>query len=488
MRVEEILSCTEAERVFGRAEGEISDVCTDSRLTKDGCVYIALSGGHTDGNAYIGEAVLSGAKAVIYEGELTAEIKRRAENSLHTEYIKVKSARRAASLVSARFYGNPADKLKIIGVTGTNGKTTVANMLCFLLGRAGKMAGVIGTLGIRFAGKELPSGLTTPDPVYLNYAFKQMTDAGVEYCVMECSAHALYYDKECCISYEAVIFTNLTQDHLDFFKDMSSYGAAKEKLFINRRAKHKIINADDEFGVALSRKIEGAYTYGIDGPSDCFAIIEEASPSGSEVIMNLNDNLCYTRVNMIGKFNVYNALAAAACAYNMGFSCGEIAAGIREFKGVKGRLERAASYNGGEIFIDFAHTPDSLKNALGTLRKICRGSLYVAFGCGGNRDEKKRPIMGRIAAENADYTIITTDNPRFEEPYEIMRQIEKGAVEGKGDYVMIENREEAIAYGIKNLEKGDILLIAGKGAEDYQEIMNIKYPYSDYSVIKDIIG
>lgn len=488
MRAEEILSCVEAERVYGRPEGEISDVCTDSRLAKDGCVYIALKGGHTDGNAYIEEAVRSGAEAVIYEGTLPPELKRKAENSLRTAYIRVDSARRAASAVSARFYGNPADKLKIIGVTGTNGKTTVANMLCFLINRAGKKAGVIGTLGIRFAGKELFSGLTTPDPVYLNCVFKQMAEAGIEYCVMECSAHALYYDKEFCVSYEAAIFTNLTQDHLDFFKDMTSYGAAKEKLFTERKVKRKIINADDEFGVALSRKAEGAYTYGIDGPSDCFAIIEEASPFGSEIIMNLNDNLCYTRVNIIGKFNVYNALAVAACAYNMGFSCGEIAAGIREFKGVKGRLERAASYNGGEIFVDFAHTPDSLENALGALKKICRGSLYVAFGCGGNRDEKKRPLMGKIASSLADFTIITTDNPRFEEPYEIMRQIEKGAVEGKGNYVMIENREEAIAYGIKNLEKGDILLIAGKGAEDYQEIMNVKYPYSDYSVIKDIIG
>lgn len=486
MRAEEILSCIEAENVSGRLEGDISDVCTDSRLAKAGCVYIALKGGHTDGNAYIGEAVLSGARAVIFEGELPPEVKRRAENSLHAAYVKVKSARKAASSVSARFYGNPADKLKIIGVTGTNGKTTVANMLCFLINRAGKRAGVIGTLGIRFAGKELPSGLTTPDPVYLNYAFKQMAEAGIEYCVMECSAHALYYDKEYCISYEAAIFTNLTQDHLDFFKDMSAYGAAKEKLFLERRVKHKIINADDEFGVALSRKADGAYTYGIDSPSDCFAIIEEESPFGTEVIMNLNDNLCYTRVNIIGKFNVYNALAVAACAYNMGFSCEDIAAGIREFKGVKGRLERAASYNGGEIFIDFAHTPDSLENALITLKKICRGALYVVFGCGGDRDEKKRPIMGKIAAGLSDCAIITTDNPRTEEPYEIMRQIEKGAECGK--YVLIERREEAIAYGIKNLGKGDILLIAGKGAEDYQEIMNVKYPYSDYSVIKEIIG
>lgn len=485
MKAEEILSCIEAESVWGRLEGEISDVCTDSRLAKGGCVYIALRGGHRDGNAYIGEAVLSGAAAVIYEGELSPELKRRAENSLHVAYIKVKSARIAASTVSARFYGNPEKKLKIIGVTGTNGKTTVANMLCFLINRAGKKAGVIGTLGIRFAGKELPSGLTTPDPVYMNYAFKQMTDAGVEYCVMECSAHALYYDKEFSVSYEAVIFTNFTQDHLDFFGNMTEYGKAKEKLFSERRARHKIINTDDEFGVALSRKCEGAYTYGIDSPSDCFAIIEEETPFGTDVVMNLNDELCYTRINIIGKHNVYNALAVAACAYKMGFSCDDIAAGIREFKGVKGRLERAASYNGVEIFVDFAHTPDSLKNALAALKKICKGKLFVVFGCGGDRDEKKRPIMGKVATTLADFTIITTDNPRSEEPYEIMRQIESGAA---GEYVLIERREEAIAYGIKNLEKGDILLIAGKGAEDYQEIMNVKYPYSDYSVIKEIIG
>jgi len=486
MKIEEVLSIDEVESYSGLAEGEICGVCTDSRAAKEGYAYIALKGGRLDGNMFIGEALKAGARVVVYEGEIPTPLKRTAQNSLSAAFIKVKSARRAASKISSLFYGEPSKKLKIIGVTGTNGKTTVANMLYFLINRAGKNAGVIGTLGVDFNGRHMDGSLTTPDPVYLNGIFYEMASGGVEYCVMECSAHALYYDKECANEYEAVVFTNLTQDHLDFFKNMEEYGKAKEKLFMERSAKHKIINADDEFGMALSRKVEGAYTYGIDNPSDCFAIIEDTSPFGTSAVMNLNDELCYARINLIGKHNVYNALAAAACAYSVGFSCGEIADGICAFSGVKGRLTRAAGYNGGEIFVDFAHTPDSLKKAIEALREICDGALTVIFGCGGNRDEKKRPLMGRIATSLADLTIITTDNPRFEEPYEIMRQIESGAV--NAEYLLIERREEAIKYGIKNLKKGDILLIAGKGAEEYQEIADVKYPYSDFSAIKDIIG
>lgn len=486
MRIEEILSTDEVEVFSGLKEGEISGVCCDSRTAKRGYVYIALKGGRFDGNAFIGEALKAGAKAVVYEGEIPDSLKKTARNSLSAAFIRVKSARKAASKISSLFYGEPSKRMKIIGVTGTNGKTTVANILYFLINRAGKKAGVIGTLGIDFCGKHKEGFLTTPDPVCLNDAFFEMANEGVEYCVMECSAHALYYDKECSVSYEAVIFTNLTQDHLDFFKNMEEYGKAKAKLFLEREAKRKIINADDEFGMALSRKTDGAYTYGIDAPSDCFAIIEDLSPFGTSAVMNLNDELCYAHINMIGRHNVYNALAAAACAYELGFSCEEISDGIGAFPGVKGRLTRAAGYNGGEIFVDFAHTPDSLKKSIEALKEICLGSLTVIFGCGGNRDEKKRPLMGRIATSLADLTIITTDNPRFEEPYEIMRQIESGAA--SADYILIERREEAIKYGIKNLKKGDILLIAGKGAEEYQEIMGVKYPYSDFSAIKDIIG
>lgn len=481
MRADEILSCVKALSVAGNPDGELTDVCTDSRCAKRGCVYIALRGARADGNKYIGEAIRLGAAVAVYEGDLPAGI-----NSSSCALIKVESARRAASTISARFYGEPTRKIKIIGVTGTNGKTTVANLLCHIINRAGGKAGVIGTLGVSFCGRSMPNKLTTPDPVYMNYILAQMAESGVEYCVMECSAHALYYDKECSIEYEACIFTNLTQDHLDFFKDMEEYGRAKAKLFMERKARHRIINSDDEFGFKLARGIEGALTYGIENPSDAFAIIEESDSFGTELVINICDELVYARIGLIGKFNAYNALAAAACAYKLGFTCDEISAGLQSFKGVKGRLERAATYNGAQIFIDFAHTPDSLRSALITLRGICGGSLYVVFGCGGDRDEKKRPIMGKIATELADCAIITTDNPRTEEPFEIMRQIEAGA-KGNG-YALIERREEAIAHGIKMLKEGDILLIAGKGAEEYQEIMNVRYPYSDYEAIKNIIG
>ncbi len=398
----------------------------------------------------------------------------------------MKDTRKALSLVAAAFYGYPSRKLKIIGVTGTNGKTTVTRMLAAILAESGQKTGVIGTLGADFGARHMESDLTTPDPLYLQYMLSEMVKEGMDYCVAEISAHALFFDKEYGVEYAACIFTNCTQDHLDFFGTMARYAQAKKKLFCERQSGFHVLNADDPLGRALAADNPRAVTYAMKNPADVFAVGEEESAAGSLVLLNLCDELCECAVRMAGAYNVDNALSAAACAWKLGADVGAIARGLSSFRGVKGRLERAGKVNGAEIFVDFAHTPDGLSASRGSLKNFCRGRLFCLFGCGGNRDRGKRALMGKIASEKADFTIVTSDNPRFENPVAIMKEIEAGILPS-ARFVLIEDREQAICYAVRCLQEGDMLLVAGKGAEPYQEIMGIKYEYSDYTVIGAVI-
>lgn len=477
MKLKELLQRVRYEEIFGDENTEITDVCADSRHACKGSLFVCLKGENCDGHEYAENAVKNGAVALVVERKLP----------LPVTQVAVSNSRKALSVIAAAKYGYPSDSLKIIGVTGTNGKTTTAHMLAAVLSHSGKKVGITGTLGAKFENRTMSCELTTPDPIYMNYIFSEMVKSGIEYCVSEISAHALYYDKDYAINYEAVIFTNLTRDHLDFFGNMQNYADAKKKLFFERRSKYSVINVDDEFGRKLAFDTPNAVTYGIKSPSDVFSVIEEETVDGSVALINLCDELCECEINVLGEFNVYNAMAAVACAWKMGISVFNIADGIYDFKGVKGRIEKAGEINGAYIFVDYAHTPDGLLKTLSALKKVCEGKLYCLFGCGGNRDQGKRKIMGETASYLSDFVIITSDNPRFEDSVEIIKEIESGIVDGK-DYVCIEKREDAICYGIKSLNTGDVLLIAGKGAETYQEIMGIKYDYSDYNVIKKLIG
>jgi UDP-N-acetylmuramoyl-L-alanyl-D-glutamate--2,6-diaminopimelate ligase len=373
-------------------------------------------------------------------------------------------------------------------VTGTNGKTTTTYMLDSIFKVAKKNCAVIGTLGISYAGKFIAPELTTPDPIFLHSVFFDMVKCGVEYVFMEVSAHALHFDKVDGISFEVGIFTNCTQDHLDFFKSMALYAKAKKKMFEGGRCKYAVINSDDELGLELIVNNKNAISYGIENPADVFAVNITESISGSKFVINLFDELYDISLNICALHNVYNAMSAATCAKILGIDTADIALGLNNLKSVSGRLERVDSFNGGEIFVDFAHTPDGLEKTLKALKGMCQGKLYCLFGCGGNRDRLKRPIMGEIAGKYSDFCIITSDNPRFEDPYDIICEIEKGVILSGKPYVSITQRETAIAYALKLLEKGDILLVAGKGGECYQEIMGIKHSYNDNIVIKKIIG
>ena len=286
----------------------------------------------------------------------------------------------------------------------------------------------------------------------------------------------------------ALPISNCTQDHLDFFGNMKDYAECKKKMFENGRCRYAIINSDDALGEKLAGKIKNAVSYGLNNPADVFAVDIREDINGTSFVINLFDELYEMQLNMPALHNVYNAMGASACAKLLGIKTEFVAKGLKELKTVEGRLERVAHFNGADIFVDFAHTPDGLEKSLQSLKKLCRGKLYCLFGCGGNRDKTKRPIMGKIASQYSDFCIITSDNPRYEDPYDIISEIEQG-VKGSGKkYVTVTERETATEYAVNLLEKDDILLVAGKGGEYYQEIMGIKHSYNDNEIIKKIIG
>lgn len=454
---------------------EISSLCTDSRVAGEGDLFFCFRGTHNDSHAFAQEAEARGAAAIVCERRLDVSIPQ----------LIVPEGREAMARLSAAFYRHPERKLRIVGVTGTNGKTTVTHMLRNIFEADGRKTGIIGTLGAAYGAISIAPALTTPDPVFLFNLLADMAKADVEIVFMEVSAHALALRKDCPIFYDAAVFTNLTQDHLDFFADMRAYGEAKKQLFF--RTKYAVLNADDPFSRELMCCGAPYTTYGFDCPADCFALVESETIYGSRAMLNLNDELCEAEIHLTGRYNVYNALAAAATARHFGVSMDAVTRGLDNTY-VEGRLERVAAVRGAEIFVDFAHTPDGLRKSLGALKEFCSGRLIVLFGCGGNRDAGKRPKMGKVVAELCDFAVITSDNPRYEDPLAIISQIETGFRTVSDRYTVIQEREAATQYAIGQLREGDVLLVAGKGGEHYQEIMGIKYSYNDKAVIKTILG
>lgn len=478
MKLNELLNYIQTKEIIGEINQEVCGLCTDSRKVCEGDIFICYGGVEHDSHADIDEAVSNGAVAVMCERKLDCEV---------TQII-VGNGRSAVARAARAFYGFADKKLKIIGVTGTNGKTTTAHMLYSIFTENGNTTGLIGTLGIKYCNKFISPELTTPDPIYLHSVFKDMVESGVEYVFMEVSAHALYFDKISDIVFEVGILTNFTQDHLDFFGNMHDYAESKKLMFKDGRCRRAVINSDDVLGMELLSTVKNAVSYGLKNPADVFAVDIRESIGGSVFVINLEDELYEISLSMPALHNVYNAMAAAACAKILGVKTEIIARGLKNLKTVTGRLEHVANYNGADIFVDFAHTPDGLEKSLQTLKKLCKGKLYCLFGCGGNRDRSKRPIMGEVASKCADFCIVTSDNPRYEDPYDIISEIETGIKKTGKKYVTVTEREIATEYAIRLLEKDDILLVAGKGGENYQEIMGIKHSYNDNTVIKNIIG
>lgn len=483
MRLSKLFSAVSNGKVIadGTWEREISTLFMDSRQQVQNGLFFCLKGANSDGHAYAKEAIGNGAVALVCERQLFVDVPQ----------IVVENTREALALLSAAFYGKPSEKMQVIGITGTNGKTTTAHMLAAILKAANKRVGVIGTLGVSYGGRQFPCDLTTPDPIFLQTTLSDMYMRGVEYVVMEVSAHALYYKKTVGMRFAACIFTNLTQDHLDFFNAMPAYQDAKRKLFLPEVSPIAVVNGDDETGRSFGkmREEEGVKTvyYGLNTPSDAFAVITDESARSTECMLNVNDKLCRVTLSLVGRHNVYNALAAATCAVELGIGIDAVAQGLTALTGVEGRLQWVSEYQGGNVYVDFAHTPDGLGRVLDALRQHCKGRLICLFGCGGNRDKTKRPIMGEIVAKKADFAVLTSDNPRYEDPLDIIGEIEKGYRRFSVRYVIVPDRRRAIEYGLDFLQKGDILLVAGKGGEKYQEIMGIKYPFNDHDIMETLL-
>ncbi|MDE7084597.1 MAG: UDP-N-acetylmuramoyl-L-alanyl-D-glutamate--2,6-diaminopimelate ligase [Clostridia bacterium] len=478
MKLAELIKDLHCEKIKGDTDKDVTGLSAVADSTAGGDLFICYKGVGADGHDYADKAVKNGAAAIVCERELDTDV---------TQII-VTDGRAAMATLARTFYGRADEKLKIVAVTGTNGKTTTTYMLKSIFDKTNAKSGIIGTLGITYGDIFISPELTTPDPIFLHSVFADMVKSGVEYVFMEVSAHALYFDKINGLRFEVGIFTNCTQDHLDFFKDMQSYAECKCKLFQRGRCAHAVLNSDDPLGAELIGAIPESASYGLNNPADTFAVNVNERIDGTSFVINISDEIYEIELKMPAIHNVYNALAAATCAKILGVKIEAIARGLEALEKVDGRLERAASYRGGEIFVDFAHTPDGLEKSLSSLKKLCKGSLYCLFGCGGNRDTAKRPIMGAVAAKYADFVIVTSDNPRYEDPYEIIAQIEAGIKPSGKKYVTVTDREVATEYALNLLSQDDILLIAGKGGENYQEIMGIKHSYNDNTVIKKLIS
>ncbi|MBI3582353.1 MAG: UDP-N-acetylmuramoyl-L-alanyl-D-glutamate--2,6-diaminopimelate ligase [Nitrospinae bacterium] len=500
MKIQEIFKEVDLINVNGSMEREISSVYYDSRKVDKGSLFVAIKGLKSDGHNYLGEAIKRGAKAVVVEnGLLVGDFKSKIRNpKSEITYITVRDSRKALALISANFYGHPSREMSVIGITGTNGKTTISYLINSILKVNGFKTGLIGTIDYRFDGEIIPSSHTTPESLDLQQLFKRIAVSGGKYCVMEVSSHSLELDRVYGTRFETGVFTNLTQDHLDFHGNLEKYFFAKARLFKEYGLKKVVINIDDPYGRRLIKdiKAERALTYGIKEDADVKADDINISINGLKFTANTPIGKLNVESRLLGMHNVYNILASVSTAILEGLSGESIIKGIVLLETVPGRLEGINEGQDFTVLVDYAHTDDALKNVLKAAREIPHNRITIVFGCGGDRDRGKRPLMGKAAVKYSDFAIITSDNPRSEEPLKIIEEIEKGikqwsVVSGQWSvddrYIKISDRKEAIEYAINNASKGDIVIIAGKGHEDYQIFKDKKIHFDDREVAREAI-
>lgn len=451
----------------------VKNIRISSKEVGEGDLFLCMEGSRDDGNKYL-ENIKCDFVAVTEKKPISRDLK----------YVVVDNVREAYSLISQNWFLKPLSGIKFISVVGTNGKTSTAHYISSLLSLAGVKTGLIGTEGHFICGEKVGESLTTPDPFELNELFFKMRAKGVEVVISEVSAHAIYLEKLFGIKAEIAVFTNISQDHLDYFKNFENYSAVKMSYFNAVNVKQSIINVDDKCGKLLASRLEkdgcDFVTYGFDNPADCFAIDVKESLDGLSFIANINDEIIEVKSVLYGMFNAYNLLAALIAARELGISADTLTAVVKKVRAVKGRFS-VLRCDKGTVIIDYAHTPDGLKNVLKTARIMTKGRLLCLFGCGGERDVTKRAVMGRVASENSDFVIITSDNPRYENPEEIICNIASGVC--GVEYKSITDRTEAIAYAINEMCEGDTLVIAGKGNEPYLDIRGKKIPYNDFETV-----
>ncbi|WP_124727713.1 UDP-N-acetylmuramoyl-L-alanyl-D-glutamate--2,6-diaminopimelate ligase [Staphylospora marina] len=479
-----LLNC----RTTGDTGTEIGGISIDSREVKPGDLFIALRGFTVDGHRFVRQAVEKGAAAVLVEEPVEASV----------PVIQVPDTRRAMAVVADRFYGMPTRDLKLIGITGTNGKTTTSYLIEALLAGVGRKTGVIGTIRMKIGDREFPVKNTTPEAVELQKMFRMMSDEGCEYSVIEASSHALDLGRTRGCRFRIGVFTNLTQDHLDYHGTMDNYREAKGLLFSQlgndyredpRQTPCAILNADDDASAYFARITPAqVITYGIDRPADVRAENIRITPEGTSFTLRTFKGDAELSLRLIGKFNVYNVLAAVSVGLVEGLELPEICRILSVVEGVSGRFEPVRAGQPFTVLVDYAHTPDSLENVLATVKELATGRILTVVGCGGDRDRTKRPKMAKIAAEMSDVAIFTSDNPRSEDPDAIIRDMLTGVPEtGANRVLSIVDRREAIHHAVNVANPGDIVLIAGKGHETYQEIKGIRHDFDDRQVAREAI-
>ena len=492
--IADILPLLQAQEFWGNRHAVVEGVSHDSRSVRPKFAFVAIVGDKADGHDFVLKAVEKGASVIVAQ-------KKPPENfDGKIAWIKVRDSRKVMGPLAASVYGKPSDSIVLIGITGTNGKTTTTFLLEAILKQANFVPGVIGTISHRWPGVEIAASNTTPEASDIQKMLSDMCQAGVTHVIMEVSSHGLVMRRLDGCNFDAAIFSNLTHDHLDFHKNMEDYYAAKKILFeellpeSSKQNPFAAINMDDFYGRRLAKEVSSITTinYGLTNEPDVYPVRTNMSRRGINATIKTPFDFLEIESNLVGVFNLSNILAALSVSLELGIPKEAILEGVKSVNSVPGRLERVNT-RVGAIFVDYAHTPNALKNVLAAMRKICDGNLTIVMGCGGDRDKMKRPIMGVEAATGSDFVVITSDNPRSEDPMAIIRQIEQGVLDSgftkvsmgsaqttiaKG-YVVIPDRREAIRWAISKLGPLDVMLIAGKGHETYQEIQGIRHPFDD---------
>ena len=479
-QLKDILFGVQIEAIQGSTAQTINTIQFDSRKVGKGDLFVAVKGEQADGHNFIEKAIAKGAAAIVCqekpEGSDDAVV-----------WISTQNSREALAILASNYYDRPSTQLKLVGVTGTNGKTTVTSLLHRLFEKAGFAAGLLSTIAVKYLDKEIDATHTTPDPLQINAHLRAMVDAGVEFCFMEVSSHGIDQDRIQGLTFVGGVFTNLSHDHLDYHNTFAEYRNVKKRFFdALPKSAFALTNSDDKNGdFMLQNTAARKLTYGLKGYSDFKAKILEAQFSGMLLIIDQQE----VWTSLLGAFNAYNLLSVYAVAKELGLSSIESLSIISELGNVKGRFQTYATSNGATVIVDYAHTPDALENVLSTIAEIRtkNETLTTVVGCGGNRDQAKRPLMAEVAAKHSDKVIFTADNPRDEDPESIIDDMEKGVrPEDYKKTLRISNRKSAIKAACMELQAGDVLLIAGKGHESYQEIKGERLPFDDYATVKEI--
>ncbi len=482
MKLQELLKNVKPLTITGNADADITGVNIDSRKIEQGHLFVAQKGTQVDGHKFIPKAIELGARAILCE-ELPEE------KTEGVTYVQVESTEDAVGKVATVFYGEPSKKLQLVGVTGTNGKTTIATLLYNMFREMGHKCGLLSTVCNYIEDEAIPADHTTPDPIELNMLLARMVEAGCEYAFMECSSHAIAQKRIGGLKFAGGIFTNLTRDHLDYHKTFENYRNAKKAFFDGLpKPAFAVTNADDKNGMVMVQNTKATVkTYSVRQMADFRARVIEMHFAG----MYLDIDGREVGVQFIGKFNVSNLLAVYGAARMLGKQPEEILVALSTLHSVSGRLEPIQSPEGFTAIVDYAHTPDALENVLNAIHEVLdgKGHVITVCGAGGNRDKGKRPLMAQEAVRQSDQVIITSDNPRFEEPQDIINDMLAGLNEQQRKKVIsIADRREAIKTACTLARKGDVILIAGKGHEDYQEIKGVKHHFDDREVVRDIFG